>query len=93
MVNREKQTVSQLTSEGGTGFKILVNSCIGTIDRIGMKAGRKSCSRIPGEGGVPAITYYKSAGEGNALSLELRLRWFLPFHSVQLNHLLSHDCG
>ena len=52
--NRDRKRVPEFTSERDEGVKILVNSCISEVDRIGMRVRGKTCAAGPREGGRQA---------------------------------------
>ena len=45
--NRQRKRVPELTIVRDRTVKILVNSCIRKMDRIGMRTGRKPCAARP----------------------------------------------
>ena len=48
---RIRERVPEFTSERDERMKMLVNSYISEVDRIGMRSSRKSCAARPREGG------------------------------------------
>ena len=56
-----RQRVPEFTSKGDERMKMLVNSCISEVDRIGMRKSRKSCAARPQEGGRHAVSKFRRA--------------------------------
>ncbi len=50
-----------MTSESNEGMKILVDSCMRGLDRIGVSKSGKSSSAIPQEGGRLAVSKFRRA--------------------------------
>ena len=49
---------AEFTSERDERMKMLVNSCISEVDRIGMRESRKSCAARPREWGRHAVSSF-----------------------------------
>ena len=58
---RIRKRVPEFTSRREERMKMLVNSCISEVDRIGMRKSRKSCAAWPREGGRHAVSKFKRA--------------------------------
>ena len=70
--NRQRKRVPEFTSVRDERMKILVNSCIRKMDRIGMRS-RKSCAVNPREGGRHPVSKFRRA-VSMAIAVEKRYR-------------------
>ena len=55
----QKKRVPEFTRESDESLRILVNSCIREVDRIGVRGRSKSCAAKPREQGSHAVTNIK----------------------------------
>ena len=56
MENKQRKRVPEFTSVSDEKVKILVNSCIRKMDKIGMGRSRKSCAARPRKGRRHAVS-------------------------------------
>ena len=59
--NRQKKRVPEFTSVRDERMKILINSCIRKMDRIGMRRSRKSCAARPWKGRRHVVSKFRRA--------------------------------
>ena len=81
---RSRERVPEFTRERDERLKILVNSCIREVDRIGVRGRGKSCVERPREQGRHAISKIRTAvsmkiavkesNRGNIAALRKRLK-------------------
>ena len=57
----QRKRVPEFTSVRDEKLKILANSCISKMDRIGMRKSRKPCAVMPSEGWRHAVSKFRRA--------------------------------